>query len=852
MAGYIGTQAVSVNTTSATISDDLAVGDDLTVTDDATIGGTALVTGVLTTTAATVFNGGFTANAASTISTDGNEDTLVLKSNDADANSGPKLQLNRNSANPADGDDLGEIRFSGRNDAGQAVEYATFRVFAADVSDGTEDTEAELTTILAGTEVARMTMVAAETVFNQAGADLDFRVEGNEAFAFFVDGADSGVQMGGASKQTVGTNAPGRLLLVNDNNSNPELKLFRKDTSIGNGAQLGEITAYSNDTADNDIMPVASIGFFADGTFSDTNNPSQILFSNTPASSETIRQVARFDAIGNFEMANTGGTIVTVTAAGTGSNLRIGENAGNSIAAVGGTAAGSLNVLVGNNAGTALTTGYRNTVLGAFAGDALDTGHNNVAIGLNALTAETSGFQNIAIGSAALNAQNGGQDNTAIGFNAGALIEEGNKNVAIGGLALDAEVDGNRTVAIGYQAFSGLTSASSVNVYNVGVGFDAGKNATSSIQSTYVGGLSGGLGVITGNNNACFGYLSGYDLTSGNANTLLGAFAGTNLTTGQDNVAIGTSALDVDIDGNKSTAVGRNALGGQTGTDGDMNNVAIGYNTGIGINTGNNNTLVGTLAGDAFTTGSRNTMLGTSAGGALVGANSDNTFMGCSAGENITSGDANTIVGRYNGNQGGLDIRESSNNIVLSDGDGNPRLHFNSAGELGINTVPIGTVTTTIQANSSNHAMLIKAVSAGFATVIVDNTASSGTRNLISFRVNNTVKGSITSDGSSTAFNTSSDYRLKENVDYTWDATTRLKQLKPARFDWIGNAEAGTQDGFLAHEVSSVVHNAVTGEKDAVMDDGTIDVQNIDQSKLVPLLVKTIQELEARITALEA
>ena len=67
MAGYIGTQAVSVNTTSATISDDLAVGDDLTVTDDATIGGTALVTGVLTTTAATVFNGGFAAAKGSTV-----------------------------------------------------------------------------------------------------------------------------------------------------------------------------------------------------------------------------------------------------------------------------------------------------------------------------------------------------------------------------------------------------------------------------------------------------------------------------------------------------------------------------------------------------------------------------------------------------------------------------------------------------------------------------------------------------------------------------------------------------------------------------------------------------------------
>jgi len=134
--------------------------------------------------------------------------------------------------------------------------------------------------------------------------------------------------------------------------------------------------------------------------------------------------------------------------------------------------------------------------------------------------------------------------------------------------------------------------------------------------------------------------------------------------------------------------------------------------------------------------------------------------------------------------------------------------------------------------------------------------------------------GSIASSFTSCVFNTSSDYRLKENVDYTWDATTRLKQLKPARFNFIAHAER-TVDGFLAHEAATVVPEAVTGLKDAMKDEeyeitpavidghtvvteavmGTRsvpDMQGIDQSKLVPLMVKTIQELEARITALEA
>ena len=149
----------------------------------------------------------------------------------------------------------------------------------------------------------------------------------------------------------------------------------------------------------------------------------------------------------------------------------------------------------------------------------------------------------------------------------------------------------------------------------------------------------------------------------------------------------------------------------------------------------------------------------------------------------------------------------------------------------------------------------------------------------IEFMNSNGLVGSISTASSSTSYNTSSDYRLKENVVYDWDATTRLKQLKPARFNFIADPDT-TVDGFLAHEAQTVIPEAVTGEKDAVKvwneaddlpkdndgkptvsvgdnkldaDGNTIpEYQGIDQSKLVPLLVKTIQELEARITALEA
>ena len=156
--------------------------------------------------------------------------------------------------------------------------------------------------------------------------------------------------------------------------------------------------------------------------------------------------------------------------------------------------------------------------------------------------------------------------------------------------------------------------------------------------------------------------------------------------------------------------------------------------------------------------------------------------------------------------------------------------------------------------------------------VFVNFTNSSGTQ-----------AGSISHNGSTTvAYNTSSDHRLKENVSDLTDATTRLKKLQPKRFNFIADESNTLVDGFLAHEVQDIIPEAITGEKDGVQDIGTIKdedgniidtdapkaratdkqtwtktgtenvYQGIDQSKLVPLLVKTVQELEARIATLES
>jgi len=169
----------------------------------------------------------------------------------------------------------------------------------------------------------------------------------------------------------------------------------------------------------------------------------------------------------------------------------------------------------------------------------------------------------------------------------------------------------------------------------------------------------------------------------------------------------------------------------------------------------------------------------------------------------------------------------------------------------------------------------------GGASINLNRLTSDG--DTITFHKDGTDVGSINVTGSATSYTTSSDYRLKENVVDLTGASARVNQLDVKRFNFIADDTNTLVDGFLAHEVATVVPEAITGTKDAMMDeeyevtpavldeDGNVtteavmgtrsvpDYQGIDQSKLVPLLTAALQEalteiasLKTRVEALEA
>jgi hypothetical protein len=306
----------------------------------------------------------------------------------------------------------------------------------------------------------------------------------------------------------------------------------------------------------------------------------------------------------------------------------------------------------------------------------------------------------------------------------------------------------------------------------------------------------------------------GYGAGAVSSNTAVGVSALASNTTGSLNVAVGDNALPANTTGSDNTAVGRRA--GQFNTTGSQNtmlgvqalglNTSGAYNIAVGVSalqsntTASYNTAVGYQAGYTLATVEYGTFVGATAGRVTTGAS--NTFIGTSAGESVTTGAKNTIIGRFAGNQLGLDISTTSNSIVLSDGDGNPRLYYFGPD------------------------------SAWKSKEIYNNTSANSANMYIGSGYD---IGRVTS-----ALKYKQDVRDIESIDIT--------KFRPVRYKSKCANDDQTKDyfGFIADEVADA------GIEELVIRNADNEVESFAYDRMTVVLVKAIQELKAEFDAYKA
>ena len=502
---------------------------------------------------------------------------------------------------------------------------------------------------------------------------------------------------------------------------------------------------------------------------------------------------------------------------------------------------GSYNVYDGYQAGYYMSSGSYNTAIGigAMTGSATpanNTGGYNTAVGVNAMISLTSGSNNVAVGRDAGSTITTGGGGVYIGRGAGASTNLGNTMVGyLSGQNMTSPTENYGTTLVGFYSGNSIVGGND----NAFLGSYSGRFQTGNYNVAVGGGAMYGInGSSSGSGNTALGYSAGSAITTGTYNVSIGRFAGSAQSggSGTDNTSIGNSAGSYISSGNYNTAVGSGAL--QNNTTASYN-TAVGYQAGYSNTTGANNVFVGRLAGYAATTAQGNVFIGDGAGIAVTTGYA-NTFIGPnwsaggSSGGLVTTGYKNTIIGAYTGNQNGLDIRTASNYVVLSDGDGAPRA-YNDA-----NTWRFGTTSDT-----NNHMVASASGNGSYLQTNHPSGASSGYSYHI-FTYNSSTIGSITQSGTTAVlFNVTSDQRLKENIVDAPEFGSVIDSLQVRSFDWKTD-HTHQRAGFIAQELVTVapeaVHQPVNEE----------EMMAVDYSKLVPMLVKEIQDLRKRLAALEA
>jgi len=626
----------------------------------------------------------------------------------------------------------------------------------------------------------------------------------------------------------------------------------------------------------------------------------QALYSNTTVNSNTAMgyQAAyatttgtQNTAVGNSAMSGntTGGNNVAV-----GHNAMTGANTGNN------------NTAIGVIALQQNTSGANNTALGVSSLGVNTTGGSNTAIGANALNANTTANNNTAVGVNALNKNTTGTSNSAFGTNSMLNTTTGTQNTALGMEALISNTTASNNTAVGYQAAYSNTTGATLTA----VGFAALYANTTGTSLTAVGDRALTANT-TGQNSTAVGTVALQANTTGANNSALGYAALNSNTTGNQNIGIGTSALQVNSTGSNNTSVGHAALqnnttassntavgyqAGYSQTTSVVGNTYFGIQAGYGVTTGYANLFVGRLSGYGITTGYNNVIIGSYQGAtAPISATGSNYIVLSDGDGNVRQtidssgnvgigttspaqkldvyGNVNIPADSYYYLGGASDryirYRSSQNDVLYSGYSGlfykqdvagvyhawftgnNERMRIDSSGNVvvmndltgGTGAIFVGRQTTIANA---------KIEATGNDNILVTNQTDTGTgaKNILYILRNTNYVGGITCTNTTTSFPTSSDYRLKQDIAPMTGALDKVAALKPVTYKWKLDGSDG--EGFIAHELAEVCPHAVTGEKDAVDEDGNPKYQGIDVSFLVATLAAAIQELKAEFDAYKA
>ena len=404
-------------------------------------------------------------------------------------------------------------------------------------------------------------------------------------------------------------------------------------------------------------------------------------------------------------------------------------------------------------------------------------------------------------------------------------------------------------------------------------------------NALFVDGATGYVSTGTlGADNVRLGVNAGDAIASGgDKNTLIGDEAGSAITTGDGNTAVGYAALKTEDAHGYNTAIGREALEVlDAGAHGF--NVAVGYAAGHAMNTGIKNTLIGTYAGDNILGGTNNVTVGYVAGDQLT-SGVENTLIGAEAGDALTDADYNVAVGKQALTADVLGSRSTAvgfGALQAQSFSSSATDSYNTAvgmwagkevttgtqntciGGLAGDTIETGTTSTLLGYNVDTSD------SSPTGQIVIGSNINSGGSNTVKIGVS-AGNASLDLDGSDTSWSASSDLRLKKDVATCDVGLDFIKDLRPITYKWNAkNAIANTlpqydadssdpvygsgktQHGFIAQEVKTAI-DAHSGLKDGftMWNEEADGTQQVAPSALIPMLVKAIQELSAKVAKLE-